>query len=149
MRIRLSECPAVKGPENYPRLGVVSQAPASLSNFELRFASKSLPVSGSDHPELMAWVRHVDASGVDPTVALLALGDSLPLAVMASFTEFAPVSSMTWTLDIAQTVVVGEWFLLRSTSQRAGHGYSYQTMEIWSETGKLVLSGSQTVAIFV
>jgi acyl-CoA thioesterase len=141
--------PAVGGPESYQKLGVVSQAPASLVNFELRFASKSLPVSGAAHPELMAWVRHVDAGGVDPTVALLALGDSLPLAVMASFTEFAPISSMTWTLDMAAPVSAGEWFLLRSTSQRASHGYSYQTMEIWNEQGQLVLSGSQTVAIFV
>lgn len=141
--------PAVNGPESYQRLGVVSQAPASLSNFELRFAGKSLPVTGSDHPELMAWVRHIDAAGVDPAVALLALGDSLPLAVMACFTEFAPISSMTWTLDIAQPVTVGEWFLLRSASQRSGDGYSFQTMEIWNEQGKLLLSGSQTVAIFV
>jgi acyl-CoA thioesterase len=141
--------PAVSGPESYQRLGVVSQAPASLANFELRFAGKSLPVTGSDHPELLAWVRHLGASGVDPTVALLALGDSLPLAVMACFTEFAPISSMTWTLDIAQPVVDGEWFLLRSASQRAQAGYSFQTMEIWNEQGKLVLSGSQTVAFFV
>ncbi len=140
--------PSVSGPENYPRLGTVNQAPASLSNFELRFAGKSLPVSGSDHPELIAWVRHLDASGVDPVVALLALGDSLPLAVMACFTEFAPISSMTWTLDIAESVIAGAWFLLRSTSQRAGNGYSFQTMEIWNEKGKLVLSGTQTVAIF-
>lgn len=140
--------PSVAGPENYQRLGTVSQAPASLSNFELRFAGRSLPVSGSDHPELIAWVRHVDASGVDPAVALMALGDSLPLAAMACFTEFAPISSMTWTLDLPQPVIAGEWFLLRSASQRAHDGYSFQTMEIWSEKGKLVLSGSQTVALF-
>jgi acyl-CoA thioesterase len=85
---------------------------------------------------------------VDPAVALLALGDSLPLAVMASFTEFAPISSMTWTLDIALPVVAGEWFLLRSASQRSADGYSFQTMEIWNEQRKLVLSGSQTVAFF-
>jgi acyl-CoA thioesterase len=130
--------PAVKGPESYPSLGVVSQAPASLANFELRFAGKSLPVTGSDHPELLAWVRHRDASGVDPAVALLALGDSLP-----------PISSMTWTLDIARPATVDEWLLLRSTSQRASNGYSYQTMEIWNEQGALVLSGAQTVAFFV
>lgn len=141
--------PDVKGPQCYQRLDAVNQAPVFLSNFELRFAGKSLPVSGSDHPELMAWVRHLDASGVDPSVALLALGDSLPLAVMASFTEFAPISSMTWTLDIAQPVTAGEWYLLRSTSQRASDGYSFQTMEIWNERKQLVLSGSQTVAIFV
>lgn len=141
--------PAVNGPDNYQRLGVVSQAPASLANFELRFAGNSLPVTGSDHPELIAWVRHLGASGVDPTVSLLALGDSLPLAVMACFTEFAPMSSMTWTLDIAHPVVAGEWFLLRSASQRADSGYSFQTMEVWNEQRELVLSGSQTVAYFV
>lgn len=140
--------PAVSGPHSYQSLGVVSQAPASLHNFELRFAGKSLPVTGSDHPELMAWVRHVDAVGVDPTVALLAMGDSLPLAVMACFTEFAPISSMTWTLDMAEPVVAGEWFLLRSASQRSADGYSFQTMEILNERGMLVLSGSQTVALF-
>jgi acyl-CoA thioesterase len=56
---------------------------------------------------------------------------------------------MTWTLDIAQPVTAGEWFLLRSTSQRASDDYSFQTMEIWNEQKQLVLSGSQTVAIFV
>ena len=140
--------PAVSGPENYQKLGVVNQAPAFLANFEIRFAGESLPVTGSAHPELMAWIRHIDAVGVDPTVALLALGDSLPLAVMACFTEFAPISSMTWALDMAQPVVAGEWFLLRSSSQRASDGYSFQTMEIWNEQGKLILSGSQTVAFF-
>jgi acyl-CoA thioesterase len=51
--------------------------------------------------------------------------------------------------SLAAPVTAGEWFLLRSTSQRASDGYSYQTMEIWSEQGQLVLSGSQTVTIFV
>lgn len=141
--------PCVGGPENYQRLGVVKQAPASLGDFELRFAGRALPVTGSDHPELMAWVRHVDTGGVNPVVALLALGDSLPYAVMASFTEFVLISSMTWTLDIAQAATAGEWFLLRSTSQRASDGYSFQTMEIWNEQRKLILSGSQSVAFFV
>lgn len=143
-----SRRPSVGGPDNYKRLANVSPAPAFLSNFDMRPAGGSMPVSGSDHPEFIAWVRHLDAPGVDPAVALVALGDSLPPAAMCSFTEFAPVSSMTWALDLPQPVISGEWFLLRSASQRAGNGYSLQTMEIWDESGKLVLSGSQTVAIF-
>jgi acyl-CoA thioesterase len=67
---------------------------------------------------------------------------------MACLTGFAPISSMTWTLDIAQPVVAGEWFLLRSARQRADEVTSFQTMEIWNEQGKLVLSGTQTVAFF-
>src|ERR1035437_9979331 len=58
--------PAVNAPENYPSLGEVALAPASLRNFDVRFAGRSLPVSGSDHPELLAWVRLLGADGVGP-----------------------------------------------------------------------------------
>jgi len=143
-----SEFPSVGAPGNYKRYGEVSAASGFLSNFDLRFVGGSTPVSGSDHPEFIAWVRHLDASGVEPAVALIALGDSLPPAAMASFTEFAPISSMTWTLDFPQPAIPGEWFLLRSASRRAGNRYSFQAMEVWNEGGKLVLSGTQTVAIF-
>ena len=143
-----SRAPTVGLPDDYKSIGKVTLAPASLSNFDVRFAGQSLPVSGSDHPELIAWVRHIAASGVDPAVALIALGDSLPLAAMACFTEFAPISSMSWSLDLPEPAIPGEWFLLRSASQQAKNGYSFQTMNIWNEAGKLVLSGSQTVAIF-
>jgi acyl-CoA thioesterase len=143
-----SRFPSVGAADNYKSLGAVSLAPAFLANFDIRFAGGSLPISGSDHPEFIAWVRHLDASGVAPEIALIALGDSLPLAAMACFTEFAPISTMTWTLDLLQPAMPGEWFLLRSASQRAGNGYSFQTMEIWNKDGKLVLSGTQTVAIF-
>lgn len=145
----LSHRPQVDGPEAYPSVPALPMLPAFLSNFEVRFAGKSLPVSGSDNPELIAWVRHRDATGVDPAVAVLALADCLPPATMVSFTEFKPASSVTWSVDFARPAVPGEWFLLRSSSQRAAGGYSYQTMEIWDEQGAPVASGSQTVAIFV
>ncbi|WP_405048369.1 hypothetical protein [Rhodoferax sp.] len=51
--------------------------------------------------------------------------------------------------DFYQFPTAKEWFFLRSTSQRASDGYSFQTMEIWNEQEELVLSGSQTVAFFV
>lgn len=76
--------PFVGVPDNYTRLGDVNQAPAALSNFEVRFAGEAMPVSGADDPELIAWVRHLDAAGVSPAVALMALGDSLPPAAMAN-----------------------------------------------------------------
>ena len=140
--------PAVGRPDDYPRHVGEREAPASLSNFDLRFAGGSRPVTGSDHPEFVAWGRNLDASGVAPAIALVALADSLPPAAVASFTEFAPISSMVWTMNFPQPASPGEWFLLRSASQRAAHGYSFQTMEIWNEEGTLVQVGSQTVAIF-
>lgn len=145
----LTSCPVVQQPADCISLHETGPTPIHLSNFEIRMAGPHLPVSGGTHPELLAWIRHKDATGVDPAVALLALGDSLPPGVMACFKAFAPISSMTWNLDLAAPASVGDWFLLRSTSQRGRDGYSFQTMDMWNERGELVLSGSQTVAIFV
>ncbi|MFC6839359.1 acyl-CoA thioesterase domain-containing protein [Xanthomonas theicola] len=61
-------------------------------------------------PDLLVWARHRDSGGVDPSVALVALGDCLPPAAMACFSGPAPVSSMTWTLDFPQPASAGDWF---------------------------------------
>jgi len=145
-----SKRPPVKGPDAYAALTAEDKriAPASAHNFEMRMAGGSLPVSGAANPELLFWVRHLDARGVDPTVALVALADGLPPAAFTSFTEPAPISSMTWTFDLLQAAPQGEWFLLRAFSQHAGDGYSIQDMEIWDEGGRPVLWGRQMVAIF-
>ncbi|WP_260958715.1 thioesterase family protein [Pseudomonas citri] len=141
--------PLVDGPSRYATLQLDSRvAPACAYNFEMRPAGGSLPVSGADNPELLMWVRHLDAQGVDPAVALIALADSLPPAAMTCFTEPAALSSASWTIDLPQPAVSGEWFLISSFSQQAQEGYSLQDMEIWDEDGRRVLWGRQTVAIF-
>ena len=143
------ECPSVGGPSEHRTLELDRRvAPACAYNFEMRPAGGSLPVSGAENPELLMWVRHVDARDVDPSVALIALADSLPPAAMTCFTTPAAISSVSWTLDLPQPAVVGEWFLINSFSQQTQEGYSVQDMEIWDESGLRVLWARQTVAIF-
>ncbi|SFW29810.1 MULTISPECIES: thioesterase family protein [Pseudomonas] len=142
-------CPLVEEASRYTTLALDNTiAPACAFNFEMRPAGGSLPVSGAKNPELLMWVRHLDAQGVDPAVALIALADSLPPAAMTCFTEPAAISSASWTIDLPQPAVTGEWFLISSFSQQALEGYSLQDMEIWDESGRRVLWARQTVAIF-
>lgn len=143
-----SRRPIVGGPERYEPFNDGGVAPAALANFDLRPAGGSLPVSAANNPEILAWVRHRDAVGITPAVSLIALADSLPPAALTSLSKIAPISSITWTLDLTRSAIAGEWFLLRSFSERAGGGYSFQNMQVWDDQGELVLSGSQTVAIF-
>lgn len=123
-------------------------APNFLQHFDLRAAGGSVPFSGSSEPELMAWVRHKDAKGVDPIVALIAMADCLPPAATSLCRGRSPLSSITWTVDILGPVPDSEWFLFRSRAQQAGNGYSSEDMEIWTESGQRLLWGRQTVAIF-
>lgn len=142
--------PTVATPEQCPGLSEkrIEKMPGFARNFEIRPAGGSLPLSGAENPELLAWARHKDAAGVDPTVALMGLADCLPPAALTAYKTPAPISSINWSLDFMAPVVTEGWFLLRSFSRQAGHGYSSQEMEIWDEAGNLVSIGRQLVAIF-
>ena len=107
-----------------------------------------MPFSGAADPELLMWVRHEDAQGIDPMVALIALADALPPASITTLTAHVPLSTITWAVDIINAPVPDQWFLLKTSSHVAAGGYSFQDMEIWSESGELVLRGRQTVAVF-
>lgn len=123
--------------------------PDFLRHFEVRMAGKAFPLSQSADPDFMVWIRHQDASGVDPMVALVALADGLPPAAMNFFKTPAPISTITWNFDILEPVPEGGWFLLRSRAEQARDGYSTQTMEVWTESGQRLLWGRQNVAIFI
>jgi acyl-CoA thioesterase len=140
--------PDVPGPEACSPSPVAASLPAHFRNFDVRFCGDALPISGATEPELLAWVRLNDASGVSPAAALLALGDCLPPAAMACFTAPAPISSMTWAVDFAQPAQHSAWYLQRTRSLAAQDGYSFQIMEMWDADGALVLVSTQTVAIF-
>lgn len=140
--------PEVPAPQACRPLPDAVPVPGHFHNFDVRFVGAAVPVGGAAAPELLAWVRLKDAADVRPEVALLALGDCMPPATMACFTEPAPVSSMTWSVDFPRPAQPSTWFLQRSRSLAAADGYSFQLMEVWDEHGELVLLGTQTVAIF-
>ena len=126
------------------------EARGFFQNFEMRLAAGARPLSGAEAaPWFDVWVRHRDAEGVDPTLALLALADALPPAAMTRFPQFAPISTLTWAVDLYQPIDHAGWFLSRSAAEASADGYSQQAMEVFDLAGGRVASGRQTVAIFI
>ena len=123
--------------------------PAFTNNFECRLAAGDVPTSGSDKSEFHIWCRHRDPAAND-LVALVALADMPPPAVLPMLKAFAPLSSMTWMLNILeeQPTTQDGWWLLRSAGEHAKHGYSSQDMQVWNSAGELVITGRQSIAIF-
>ena len=79
----------------------------------------------------------------------MALGDVAPPAAMAMFTAFAPISSMTWSLDpVEEPEPDADWFLKSSRGEAVADGYSSQNMGLWTASGRPVILSRQTVAIF-
>lgn len=124
--------------------------PAFTKHFDTRIAKGARPISGSDEHEFYLWVRHEDphAEGI---AALLALADMPPPAVLPMFKEFAPISSMTWMVNVlsANPKSKDGWWLLQSRGENASEGYSSQDMLVWNSDGELVIAGRQSVAIFI
>ena len=140
--------PQVDSAESFSPSPVRDGAPAFLSNVDVRYIGNT-PVCSAQTPDLLAWVRFATpVDDVHPSVAMLAMGDCLAPAAMASFTQFAPASSMNWSVHLAHVAEPGEWFLLQSQSLHAAYGYAYQTMQVWNAQGQPLLFGSQTVAVF-
>lgn len=141
--------PAVPAPEDCEPFFDSAFAPAFARHFDNRLAKGGRPVSGSGHHDHYVWVRHEDAQATS-IAALLALADVPPPAMMPMFTEFAPISSMTWLVNFLTSAPQTRdgWWLLQFRAESASEGYSSQDMMVWNRDGQPVIAGRQNVAIF-
>ena len=100
--------------------------------------------------EWLRWVRLVDREGLDPAVELAVVADCLPPVALKLIGGAAPVSSMTWLLNLLTPLprTRDGWWLLRATSDHIRAGSSSQAMAIWSAGGKAVAQHLQSIAVF-
>lgn len=147
--------PVVPAPEACPDFFGAAGAPAFTQHFEARFAGGSTLLSGADMADFRVWVRHRSDRAAPPTTRLVALGDALPPAILSMASSIAPVSTMTWSIDLALpddpgTALDGQgWHLMESRADAIADGYSSQAMSVWRPDGVRVLAGRQVVAAFI
>lgn len=100
--------------------------------------------------EWLRWVRLNEREGLDRMVELMAIADCLPPAALKLVGGPAPVSSMTWLLNILgpQPTTQDGWWLLRANADYASAGSSSQLMGIWNAAGEPIAEQMQSVAIF-
>jgi len=141
--------PPVEPPNALPDLLSESFAPRFTVHFEARIAGGAPPISGAAKPEYLAWLRHRDQSAPDDITSLMALADALPPAALAMFATFAPISTITWFVDILSDRIFGAgWHLMHVEAEIVAEGYSSQRMVLWDATGAPVLIARQNIAIF-
>ena len=124
-------------------------APTFMQHFDMRQAGEHFPVSAAPVPDLLLWVRHLEASGADPMVALLALADAPPPAAMAMFDRAAPISTITWAINVLGIPPDQGWRLIRTRGESVADGYASQNMTIWDASGAPLITAQQNVAVFI
>lgn len=121
--------------------------PAFIAQFDRRFA---VPRTPAPEPVLSWWVRARDAAALDPMVHLMLVADALPPAVLPLLGGPAPVSSMTWLINLLTPAPAtrDDWWLVHAAANYAEDGCSSQDMGIWDAEGRPVSAGMQSMAVF-
>lgn len=134
--------------EPYVSAAARSLAPQFITHFEIRLVSGGRPVSAARQGHVHVVSRHVDVDSHQGIDSLVVLADVLPPAALMMATAPAPVSSVTWMMNLLCDEPRTEqgWWQLDSILTAAGDGYSSQQMRIWSLDGRLVAEGLQSVA---
>jgi len=124
-------------------------SPLFTRHFDTRVVSCDPLFSGATDASHELWIRHMDSKAAG-LVALVALADMPPPAVLPALIKPAPVSSMTWMINLLTDQVSDEndWFLFGSFAEGAKDGYSSQNMTVHNRSGELVITGRQSVAVF-
>jgi acyl-CoA thioesterase len=147
-------CPTVPPPEDAPDFFPAGGGPNFTQQFEFKRAGGT-KIGTPGAPDFLVWIRHKDPAARS-LAALVALADALPPPAVTLFPERAPISTMTWSLDVladvpAATSSQGDdgWRLMKSRADTILEGYSAQDMAIWDRAGTPLIVARQNVAVFI
>ena len=142
---RALRMPAVPAPEELEPL-VAKPVPEARAGLlvEHRPAAGPLPLSGSDHAELLVWMRLVEERPLDDLL-LTFLADSAPPALYAVLRDAVPMPTADLTLHLGPGAdrPPGPWVLGVVRSRVAADGYALEDGELWAPDGGLLATSRQ------
>jgi acyl-CoA thioesterase len=155
-RLRYSgrAAPSVPPPSACPDFFNGGRPPKFAAQFETLRAGGFKPLSVASAPDLLVWFRHRDEAARTGLLGLIAIADALPPAAFSMFAAPAPISTITWSIDVPDPAAIetGDregWYLMSSRGDHIADGYTTQDMALWNQAGTPLLLARQTVAIFI
>jgi acyl-CoA thioesterase len=134
--------------------------PEFTRHFDICWAQGSLPFCASPESAIGGWTRFKqDDTGADNASPasiehILALIDVWPPAVLPMFKKPAPISSLSWTVEVIADINAPDLpgasncWQYRATTDVADHGFAYIGAELRNNNGALVALSRQTVMVF-
>lgn len=145
--------PVFAGPEEGRALPYVpGLMPEFLGQFDFRWSWGGFPVAGIKEPDFGGWLRFSAATGVVGAAQIAALVDAWPPSVMPMYTQPAPSSSLTWTLefvDDAPGKSGNDWWQYEVKTEAAANGYVHAQAQLWDDAGRLIAISRQVSTIFI
>jgi acyl-CoA thioesterase len=137
---------------------IAGVVPGFARHFEMRWARGGPPGSGLAESGYAGWIRfsaaheaQVEAQvGLGPAW-LAALVDAWPAPVLQTLRKPVFASSLTWAIDFVDhdaEAASDQWWTFVVDTDRAAGGWAHTRAQLWSPSGVLVATSSQTVAVF-
>lgn len=145
MRGTWVERPDVPPASEFETVELPGEVRSRLSGgMELRVAGEEGLTSVAGHGRIAIWARVPDLA---PCSALLAvLGDMVPFGIRRVMGMRGSGVSLDNTLRVAH-IVPSDWVLLDIRVHAVDRGFGYGAVHLWSESGKLLGTASQSVII--
>jgi Thioesterase-like superfamily len=124
--------------------------PPEFFTHNMDYPEKRL-VLGQGKPRLSNWHRLKAYETVDPIANLICMGDALPPSAMGLMQKEGMISSINWQFNLLTAAPETDkgWWFLDSETHHAAHGASSQYMTVWNSRGEPMMTGMQSVALFV
>lgn len=141
--------PDAPPPDDLPPVPtIVEVAGTFLDTLERRLAFGSFPKPGASPgpARIGLWTRVVGHDSTTPAM-LGWLADCMPLAVAAAQGRMPYATSLDNTVRLGAHAEPTEWILADVRAAVADRGYAYGDVDLWSQEGRLLATGSQTATI--
>jgi acyl-CoA thioesterase len=124
--------------------------PPEFFTHNMDYPEKRLTL-GQGKARLANWHRLKAYETVDPIANLICMGDALPPSAMGLMQKEGMISSINWQFNLltAAPETDNGWWFLDSETHHAAHGASSQYMTVWNSRGEPMMTGMQSVALFV
>lgn len=125
--------------------------PDFIHHFDNYCGTEGLPFSATNTDQLGGWMRYKEAPKTMSDAHLVGLIDAWPPTASPRYTEFKPLSTLTWTIHFAHPA------RLLQSDQHLGYlakvnygenGLSSSTTQVWDQQGNLVANSFQTNIIY-
>jgi len=147
-----AEAPAVRPPDECELLERSFDVPCVHDHVDVRLASGMFGFSGQGEPSgdghLMLWVRMPEVALDAPALALIA--DYMSAGVGNAIGTMVHCTSLDNTIRYANPLLpedAGRWVLCDAEVAFAGNGLAYGSGHIWSESGRLLATASQSMTV--
>jgi acyl-CoA thioesterase len=143
--------PAPRPPEESDPLPFFEgMSPSFARHFDMHWSHGAFPVQGAEKGDNLVWVRHKDNVSDVKESAFIAMADALPPSAISMLSKPAPLSTLTWQLNILDPSFETEdqWWLTHARVLHAANGYVTQESRFWNSEGKIAAAGWQSVAVF-